>query len=56
MDIRSVDLNNINLGHVNFDQEYPETIILVRLMVWCNRFKQCKAFKKELGKKLMPVA
>ena len=56
MDIRSVDLNNINLGHVNFDQEYPETIILVRLMVWCNRFKQCKAFKKELGKKLMPIA
>ena len=39
MDILSVDLNNIKLeGDPNEDD--PETIIHVRLMVWCNKFKQ----------------
>ena len=27
----------------------------VRLMVWCNRFKQRKTFKKEISKELIPV-
>ena len=32
------------------------TIIHVRLMICCNIFKQCKAFKKDAGKELMPSA
>ena len=32
MGILSVVLNNINLDDVNFDEDYPETIIHVRLM------------------------
>ena len=27
MGILSVDLNNINLDHVNFDEDDPETIV-----------------------------
>ena len=39
MGILSVDLNNIKLeGDPNEDD--PETIIHVRLMVWCYKFKQ----------------
>ena len=36
MVIFSVDLNNINLDHVNFDKDDPKTFIHVRLMTWCN--------------------
>ena len=25
-------------------------------MAWCNIFKQCKAYKKDISKELMPVA
>ena len=52
----NVDLNNISLGGDNFDDDNPETIIHVRLMVWCNRYKQCKACKKEISRKLVTVA
>ena len=45
MGFLSVDLNNINLDDANFDEDDPETIIHVRLMVWCN-----------ISKELMPVA
>ena len=34
MGILSVDLNNINLDDVNFDEDDPETITHVRLMAW----------------------
>ena len=51
MGIVSVDLNNINIDHVNFDEDNPETIIHVRLLACRNRFKQCK-----ISKELMPVA
>ena len=47
MGILSVDLNNINLDDVSFDEDDPKNIIHVRLMVWCNRFKQRKAFKQK---------
>ena len=56
MGIVSVDLNNINIDHVNFDEDNPETIIHVRLMAWYNKLKQRKAFKKDKSKELMPVA
>ena len=39
MGILSVDLNNINLDDVSFDEDDPKNIIHVRLMAWCNRFK-----------------
>ena len=39
MGILSIDLNNINLDDVNFDEDDPEAIIHVRLMTWHNRFK-----------------
>ena len=55
MGILSKDLNNINLDDINFDKDDPETIIFVRLMAWHNRFKQRKAFKKEISKELMSV-
>ena len=45
MGILSVDLNTINFDDVNFDANDPGFIIYVRLMAWCNRFKQRKAFK-----------
>ena len=46
----NVDLNNINLDNVNSDEDDPETIIHVKLMAWCNKFKQCKTFKKKQAK------
>ena len=51
MGVLGEDLNNINLDHVNFDEDNPETIIHVRLLACRNRFKQCK-----ISKELMPVA
>ena len=42
-----IDLDNINLDDDNFDEDALETIIHVRLMAWCNRFKQRKACKKD---------
>ena len=41
--------NNINLYDDNFDDDDPETIIHVRLMAWCNRYKQRKVCEKEIG-------
>ena len=32
MGILSADLNNTNLDEVNFDEDYPKTIINVRLL------------------------
>ena len=56
MGILSLGLNNINLDGVNFYEDDLETIIHVRLMAWRNRYKQHKANKKEINKKLIPVA
>ena len=44
MGILSVDLNNVNLDDVNVYEDDPEASIHVRLMAWCNRLKQRKAF------------
>ena len=46
MDIISVDLNNINLDDAYFDKDNPKSIIVVKLMAWCNRLKQRKSCKK----------
>ena len=56
MGLNTIDFNNINNDDDNFDENDPETIIHVRLMAWCNRYKQQKTYKKEISKDLMPVA
>ena len=52
----NLGLININLNEGNFDEDDSETFIHVTLMVWCNRPKQHKVFKKDISKELMPVA
>ena len=47
MDTLSVDLNGIMLVDFNFDENNSETIIHVKLMAWCKKFKQHKPFKKQ---------
>ena len=42
MGILSIDLNNIN----NFDKDDPETIILIRLLIWHIKFEKRKALRK----------
>ena len=44
MVILSINLNNIHLD-INFDEDHPDTIILLRLLAWHNKFKRCKALK-----------
>ena len=46
--VLSVDLNNINLDDVNFDEDDPETIIHNRLMILHKRFQHCKGFKQDI--------
>ena len=46
MALNTIDFNNINLVDDDFDEEDPDTSIDVRLIAWCNRYKQCKAWKK----------
>ena len=36
----TIDLNNINIDDDNFEEEDPETIVLIRVIVWYNRYKQ----------------
>ena len=50
--LSNIDLININLDDDIFDEDDPETINHVRLMTGRNRFKQCKACKREI----MPLA
>ena len=44
MVILSINLNNIHLD-INFDEDHPDTIILLRLLAWHSKFKKCKALK-----------
>ena len=48
MGIVNIDLNNINLDD-NFDEEDPDTIILIRLLAWHSKFEKHKELKKELN-------
>ena len=56
MCLANIYLNSISLDYVKSHDDDPETIIHVRVMVWCNRYKQRKACKKEISKWLMSVA
>ena len=55
MGILNIDLNNINLDN-NFDDNDPDTIILIRLLAWYIKFEKRKALKKNIREKLMPIA
>ena len=55
MGIANIDLNNINLDD-NFDEENPNTIILIRLLAYHTKFEKRKELKKESNKELMSVA
>ena len=46
MALNTIDFNNINLVDDDFDEEDPDTSIDVRLIAWCNRYKQSKVWKK----------
>ena len=41
----NVGLSNVSLHDVNFHDNDPNTIIHIRLMVWCNRHNHCKTCK-----------
>ena len=47
MDILNIDLNNINLDN-NFDEDEPDSIILIRLLAWHIKLEKCKELKKNL--------
>ena len=55
MGIVNINLNNINLDD-NFDEEDPNTIILIRSLAWHITFGKRKELKKELNEKLILVA
>ena len=51
----TIDLNNTNLDDDNFDDDDPETSVLVRPIAWCNRYKHVKHVKT-IGRELIPIA
>ena len=55
MGVGNVDLNIRSLDYNTFDDDDPGTIILVRLIAWCDRYKKCKEHRKEISLKLIPV-
>ena len=55
MDILIIDINNVNLDN-NFDEDDPDTIILIKILVWHIKVKKCKALEKNISEELMPVA
>ena len=54
MVILHIDFNNVSLDK-NFDEDDPNTIILIRLLLWHIKFEKRKPLKKELNEELMPV-
>ena len=55
MGILNIDLNNINLDN-NFDEDGPETIILIRLLAWHIKFEKRKTLKKMISEESIPIA
>ena len=55
MGIVNIDLKNINLDD-NFDEDDPNTIILIRHLAWHTKFEKHKELNKELNKELMSIA
>ena len=55
MGILNIGLNDINLDN-NFDEDDPDTIILIRFLAWHIKFKKRKELKKNISEELMPIA
>ena len=55
MGILNIDLNNINLDDTNYEEDDPETILLIRLLAWHIKLEKSKALKKMISEKLMPI-
>ena len=51
MDIHNIDLNNINLDN-NFDEDEPDSIILIRLLAWHIKLEKRKELKKFISEEL----
>ena len=56
MGINTMSLNIINLDDNSFNEDDPDTIIHVKLIAWCYKYKQRIAYKKDLSKELMLLA
>ena len=56
MGILNIDLNNINLCNINYNEDDPDTIIHVKPLAWHIKFEKRKAHKKELNEELMQIA
>ena len=54
MGILNIDLNDINLDN-NFDEDDPNTIILITLLIWHIKFEKHKALKKKISEELMSI-
>ena len=46
MGIINIDLNNINLGDTNYEEDDPDSIIHIRLLAWHIKFEKHKELKK----------
>ena len=55
MGILNIDLKNINLNDINYEEDDPDTIILIRPLAWYIKFEKRKALKKELKEELMSI-
>ena len=49
MGIRSIYLNNINFDDINYEEDDPETIILIRILAWHIKFEKGKQLKKRIS-------
>ena len=49
MGIISVILNNINVDDTNYDENAPDAMTSVMMLVWNNKLEKLKAFKKPLN-------
>ena len=50
------NLNNVNVHDTNYEEDDPNTIILVRLLAWHSTFEKPKAIAKRISEELMPIA
>ena len=50
MAILNIDLTNINLDDTNYEEHDPDTIILIRLLDWHNKFERRKVLRKKKDK------
>ena len=48
MGILNIDLNNINLDN-DFDEDDPDTVILIRLSAWPIKFEKRKELEKNIS-------